>query len=123
MNPLVRLTERWRNFPVALTAGFVALLLIAGFAVIVQSEAVYHGQKVQETRVQADILAASVVAALDFDADLYGEHLRVRFLQKLRDEEKYDGLPALQAAIARDARQAKDYFRKHGGLQGHAEPA
>ena len=25
-------------------------------------------------------------------ADLYGEHLRVRFLKKLRDEEKYDGL-------------------------------
>jgi riboflavin kinase/FMN adenylyltransferase len=48
------------------------------------------------------------------DEDLYGEHLRVRFLQKLRDEEKYDGLPALQAAIARDARQAKEYFLKHG---------
>ncbi len=48
------------------------------------------------------------------DGDLYGEHLRVRFLEKLRDEEKYDGLPALQAAIARDARQAKDYFLKHG---------
>jgi riboflavin kinase/FMN adenylyltransferase len=48
------------------------------------------------------------------DADLYGEHLRVRFLKKLRDEEKYDGLPALQAAIARDARQAKEFFLEHG---------
>jgi riboflavin kinase/FMN adenylyltransferase len=47
-------------------------------------------------------------------ADLYGEHLRVRFLKKLRDEEKYDGLPALQAAIARDARQAREFFLKHG---------
>ena len=54
------------------------------------------------------------VHLFDHDEDLYGEHLRVRFLQKLRDEEKYDGLPALQAAIARDARQAKDYFLKHG---------
>ena len=44
--------------------------------------------------------------------DLYGEHLRVRFLKKLRDEEKYDGLPALQAAIARDARQAREFFLK-----------
>ena len=54
------------------------------------------------------------VHLFDHDRDLYGEHLRVRFLKKLRDEEKYDGLPALQAAIARDARQAKDYFLKHG---------
>jgi riboflavin kinase / FMN adenylyltransferase len=54
------------------------------------------------------------VHLFDHDADLYGEHLRVRFLEKLRDEEKYDGLPALQAAIARDARQAKEYFLRHG---------
>jgi riboflavin kinase/FMN adenylyltransferase len=54
------------------------------------------------------------VHLFDHDGDLYGEHLRVRFLQKLRDEEKYDGLPALQAAIARDARQAKEYFLNHG---------
>ena len=54
------------------------------------------------------------VHLFDHHGDLYGEHLRVRFLKKLRDEEKYDGLPALQAAIARDARQARDYFLKHG---------
>jgi riboflavin kinase/FMN adenylyltransferase len=54
------------------------------------------------------------VHLFDCDADLYGEHLRVRFLKKLRDEEKYDGLPALQAAIARDARQAREFFLNHG---------
>ena len=54
------------------------------------------------------------VHLLDHDADLYGEHLRVRFLKKLRDEQKYDGLPALQAAIAGDARQARQYFLEHG---------
>jgi riboflavin kinase/FMN adenylyltransferase len=54
------------------------------------------------------------VHLFDHDGDLYGEHLRVRFLKKLRDEEKYDGLPALQAAIARDAEQARRYFLKHG---------
>jgi len=54
------------------------------------------------------------VHLFDHHGDLYGEHLRVRFLKKLRDEEKYDGLPALQAAIARDARQAKEYFLEHG---------
>jgi len=54
------------------------------------------------------------VHLFDHDADLYGEHLRVRFLKKLRDEEKYNGLPALQAAIARDARQAREFFLSHG---------
>ena len=32
----------------------------------------------------------------------------------LRDEEKYDGLPALQAAIARDAERAREFFLEHG---------
>ncbi|HVL36663.1 MAG TPA: bifunctional riboflavin kinase/FAD synthetase [Burkholderiales bacterium] len=50
----------------------------------------------------------------DCRRDLYGEHLRVRFLEKLRDEEHYPGLEALREAIARDARQARDYFAKHG---------
>lgn len=54
------------------------------------------------------------VHLFDWDRELYGEHLRVRFLQKLRDECKYDGLEALKAAIARDARQAREYFSRHG---------
>jgi riboflavin kinase/FMN adenylyltransferase len=46
--------------------------------------------------------------------ELYGEHLKVRFLKKLRDERKFDGLPALRDAIARDAAQARQYFATHG---------
>jgi riboflavin kinase / FMN adenylyltransferase len=54
------------------------------------------------------------VHLFDHDADLYGEHLRVRFLKKLRDEQKYDGLAALRDAMARDARQAREFFLTHG---------
>jgi len=54
------------------------------------------------------------VHLFDWDGELYGEHLRVRFLKKLRDEQKYDGLEALKQAIARDARQARGYFASHG---------
>ena len=54
------------------------------------------------------------VHLFDWNGDLYGRHLRVTFLHKLRDEQKYDSLDALRAAIGRDADQAKDYFRKHG---------
>jgi riboflavin kinase/FMN adenylyltransferase len=54
------------------------------------------------------------VHLFDWNGDLYGRHLRVKFLQKIRDEEKFDGLDALRSAIARDVEQAKDYFRKNG---------
>jgi riboflavin kinase/FMN adenylyltransferase len=54
------------------------------------------------------------VHLFDWERDLYGEHLRVRFLKKLRDERKYDGLDALREAIAHDAREARDYFVNHG---------
>jgi riboflavin kinase/FMN adenylyltransferase len=54
------------------------------------------------------------VHLFDHEADLYGEHLRVRFLKKLRDEQKYDGLAALRDAIARDAREAREFFLTHG---------
>jgi riboflavin kinase/FMN adenylyltransferase len=54
------------------------------------------------------------VHLFDHDSDLYGKHLRVRFLEKLRDEQKYDGIEALKQAIARDARQAREYFAHHG---------
>ena len=54
------------------------------------------------------------VHLFDWNEDLYGRHLRVNFLHKLRDEEKYDGLEALRSAIGQDAAQARDYFRKHG---------
>ncbi|MEA1014999.1 CHASE sensor domain-containing protein [Sphingosinicella sp. LY1275] len=43
-----------------------ALLLLAGLGVIFQNEASHQRQKLSETRVQAEILAASVTAALDF---------------------------------------------------------
>ena len=64
--------------------------------------------------VKADAAPLLEVHLFDWSGDLYGQHLRVRFLRKLRDEAKYDGLEALRAAIARDAAEAKDYFAKHG---------
>ena len=50
----------------------------------------------------------------DFAEELYGRHLRVRFLERLRDEAKYPNLNALRAAIERDVAMAKGFFAKHG---------
>ena len=44
----------------------------------------------------------------DFDGDLYGRRIGVEFVAKLRDEEKFDDLPALVAQMQRDAMQARD---------------
>ncbi len=50
------------------------------------------------------------VNVLDFNADLYGKHVHVEFLHKIRDEAKFDGLDALKAQIAKDVVAAKSYF-------------
>lgn len=46
----------------------------------------------------------------DFNGELYGRRLRVDFLKKLRDEEKYPDLDALIAQINRDADNARSFF-------------
>jgi riboflavin kinase/FMN adenylyltransferase len=52
------------------------------------------------------------VYLLDFDADIYRRHVRVEFLAKLRDEERYADLAALTRQIALDVENVKAYF--HG---------
>ena len=50
------------------------------------------------------------VHLFDFNKDIYGENVQVYFLHKVRDEKKFDGLPALVAQIERDCQSAKYYF-------------
>lgn len=51
------------------------------------------------------------VHLLDYAGDLYGVHLNVRFLHKLRSEMKFPNFDALKAQIALDVESAKDYFK------------
>jgi riboflavin kinase / FMN adenylyltransferase len=51
---------------------------------------------------------------LDFDGDLYGDVLRVRFLHRIRDERKFSGIDELKAQIQRDTRRAELYFKRQG---------
>jgi riboflavin kinase/FMN adenylyltransferase len=43
----------------------------------------------------------------DFDGDLYGRHIEVEFVAKLRDELKFPDLPSLTWQMQRDAEQAR----------------
>jgi riboflavin kinase/FMN adenylyltransferase len=51
----------------------------------------------------------------DYAEQCYGRVVRVEFLKKLRDEEKYVDLPTLTAAILRDAEQARAFFAERDG--------
>jgi riboflavin kinase/FMN adenylyltransferase len=53
------------------------------------------------------------VHVFDYDRPCYGKLVRVEFLEKLRDEEKYVDLDTLTAAIHRDAEQARAWFARH----------
>ena len=53
------------------------------------------------------------VHVFDYDRSCYGKLVRVEFLEKLRDEEKYVDLDTLTAAIHRDAEQARAWFARH----------
>lgn len=50
------------------------------------------------------------VHLFDFNQEIYGHHLQVDFLHKLRDEEKYADLDTLILQIKKDVAQAKDFF-------------
>jgi riboflavin kinase/FMN adenylyltransferase len=50
------------------------------------------------------------VHLFDFSGDLYAAHLRVEFLHKIRDEEKYPDLETLKTQIARDCEAAKSFL-------------
>jgi len=50
------------------------------------------------------------VHLFDFDREIYGAHVTVHFLHKLRDEAKFDSFEALTAQIARDVETTQAYF-------------
>jgi len=53
------------------------------------------------------------VHILDFDADLYGQHIEVRFLKRLRDEVKFYSMEALVEQIKKDEQITRNYFLSH----------
>lgn len=50
----------------------------------------------------------------DFDGDLYGRTIEVAFVRRIRDEEKFDGLEPLMAAMERDKAQARAILAERG---------
>jgi riboflavin kinase/FMN adenylyltransferase len=61
----------------------------------------------------ADLKPVLEVHLLDFDGDIYGRHVDVNFLHKLRDEAKFDSRDELKAQIARDVAAVRGHFATH----------
>lgn len=58
-----------------------------------------------------DAVPVLEVHVFDFNTEIYGRRVRVDFLHKLRDEEKYPDLDSLVAQIKRDVENAKHYLK------------
>ncbi len=52
------------------------------------------------------------VHVLDFNDNLYGQHVHVEFLHKIREEQKFASLDALKTQIAADIVVARQFFNK-----------
>ena len=98
-----RLPRTWIDAPAAIVAA-VVLLLLVGIGVIMQSEAAYRDLQEQETRVQAEILAASVTAALDFEDRVAASEAvsAIRVNRQVRSVGVYNEHGTLVAGYGRD---------------------
>ena len=60
-------------------------------------------------RAEGDMLIE--VNLFDFDGDLYGKQITVRFIDRIRDEVKFEGLSELKAQLERDREKAKELLK------------
>lgn len=51
---------------------------------------------------------------MNWEGDLYGDVVRVRFLHRLRDERKFHSLDELTSQIGKDVSRANSYFERSG---------
>ncbi len=55
------------------------------------------------------------VHLFDFGENLYGTRLKVRFIEKIRPEKRFDGIEALKAQVQRDADRAQGILSSRNG--------
>ncbi len=111
--PVVKGDQRGRTigFPTANVAVWDELLLPANgvYATYIWiGEARHPAATNVGVRPTVDGMKLTVEAhILDFDADIYGEDVRLEFVRRVRPEMKFAGLDALKAQIAADVKRVK----------------
>jgi riboflavin kinase/FMN adenylyltransferase len=51
------------------------------------------------------------VHIFDFDETIYGRHLQVEFVARLRDEQRFDSVELMTEQLARDSRRAREIMK------------
>ncbi len=114
--PVVKGDQRGRTigFPTANVAVWDELLLPANgvYATYIWiGEARHPAATNVGVRPTVDGMKLTVEAhILDFDADIYGEDVRLEFVRRVRPEMKFVGLDALKAQIAADVEEVREVF-------------
>jgi riboflavin kinase/FMN adenylyltransferase len=52
---------------------------------------------------------------IGFEGDIYGETLRIAFLERLRGEKRFESVDELVAQMNRDVESARDIAERTGG--------
>lgn len=106
------------GFPTAnLNTGIYKILPLGVFAVKVRvGKEIYDGFCNIGFRPTVNPINGSLplveVNIFDFDADIYGKNITLWFASKLRDETKFETLPALVAQLKKDRKDAKKILKK-----------
>lgn len=87
------------------------------YAVLVELEATqsrwYHGMMNIGTRPTFGVHHPTLeVNILDFEGDLYGQRLRIRFIERLRSEQRFESPEALATQIEKDSRLVRTICSK-----------
>lgn len=119
--PVVRGDGRGRDI------GFPTANVAIPEDMLMPADGIYAGELVRET--SGEVLPAAIyvgrrptffgpdamvlleVHVLDFEGDLYGEPVRVRFLHRIREDRRFDSVEALTLQLARDCEQARDLLQ------------
>ena len=99
---------RFPGYQVALSGIFV--VLVEGLGDIVYQGVASIGRR---PTIENDGEILLEVYLFNFNQDCYGKRVKVKFLQKLRDEEKYENLALMQAAIQQDILNTQLYFQNN----------
>lgn len=76
-------------------------------------DSVYHGLMNIGNRPTVNGSTPSTEAYLfDFDRDIYGRTMRISFLDRLRNEQKFESVQALQAQLQRDEIQGRNLLNR-----------
>jgi riboflavin kinase/FMN adenylyltransferase len=103
------------GFPTANLAGFEGLVLpkdgVYATRATVRGKTYAGVTNVGSNPTVGGITTGVETHLIGFSGDVYGEKLRVEFVARLRDEMKFDGLGALRARIALDAKTAAELLK------------